>query len=136
MKASIIQYLICVVLALQAQAAVIYTDGPSFEIPLMGNSRSLDINNDGVADFVFRSDLPITTMDVPPSGSSWPFHLVAVGTNHFLVKDYALVQRHNVLISSKAPAEAEWSAPGASAPLTAHWTHLQGNTVTEGWNGS
>lgn len=125
-----------IALQTQAQAEIIYTNGPSFEIPLMGGSRSVDINHDGAADFVFRSVAPLSTFNVPSSGSSWPFHFDAAGTNQFLMSDYALVQSSGVLISSNAPSGPKWSAPGASAPLTAHWLRKIGETASEGWNGS
>jgi len=130
------QWLILIALVLHAGAEVVHTNSPSFEIPFMGGTRSLDLNNDGVADFVFRSEAPLATFNVPSSGSSWPFHFDAAGTNQFLLTDYALVQPSGVLISSNAPAGAKWSTPGASAPLTTRWMRKNGDTANEGWNGS
>jgi hypothetical protein len=138
MKRRFICSLACAAIALllEMQAEIIYTNGPSFEIPLMGSSRSLDINNDGTPDFVFRSEAPLSTFNVPSSGSSWPFHLDAAGTNQFLLSAYALVQASGTLISSNAPTGAKWSDAGASAPLTVHWMRKNGETASDGWNGS
>ncbi len=120
MKGHFIQWLACAAIALQATAAhaeIIFTNGPSFEIPLMGGSRSVDINNDGTPDFIFRSEAPLSTFNVPSSGSSWPSHFDAAGTNQFLVSDYALVQSSKVLISSNAPsgAKLEWAGSKCAA---------------------
>lgn len=135
MRSVIVLWLLEMVFAAGVQAEIIHTNVP-FEVPLMGASRLLDINNDGLADFVFRSQPPLSTLDVPPSGSSWPFYFDATGTNEFLLTDYTLALLPGALISSNAPVGAKWSAAGANALITAHWIRKNGETVSEGWNGS
>lgn len=115
---------------------VLRTNVSSFEIPMMGMSRSLDINNDGVVDFIVRSESPLATFNVPSSGSASGFRFDAAGTNQFLVSDYAFVQPAKSLISSNSPTGANWSHPGASALLTSRWIRKNGDTTSTGWNGS
>lgn len=118
------------------QAEIIYVSGPSFPIPAMSGSQSVDINNDGAPDFIFRSEGALATFDVPSSGSSASFYFDATGTNQFLVSDYAFAQSFGSLISSNAPAASVWSKPGATAALAVHWQRRNRQGESEGWNGS
>lgn len=126
-----------------ARCAIVYSPGPASPPPpfLISFSQNVDLDSDGVDDFVFPIGPTLGTADVPMSGSWTPFHVQAAGTNEFLVSGYySSVQSFGAWIGGDPPSGAAWSTPGASALLTDQWWRLYGRDiggqlVHSGWNG-
>jgi hypothetical protein len=123
-------------LAACARAAIVYVNGPSFQVPAMNATQGVALDSHGIPDFTFWSSGPVTTTDLPSSGMGWPFDISATGTNQFLVNDYALTQPFSSWIDSAPPHGCAWSAPGGTGLLTAHWQTKNGQTTTARWSGT
>jgi hypothetical protein len=134
--------LICLT-ATSAQSVIVYSRGPASQPPplYIPLSQNVDLDRDGVDDFVFPVGPMIITMDVPTSFSDMPFYVGAAGTNEFLVSGYyASVQSFGALVGGEPPPGAAWSTPAFSALLTDQWWSLYGNDIGGqlvhfGWGG-
>jgi hypothetical protein len=123
--------------------AIVYSPGPASPPPpfLIPFSQNVDLDSDGVDDFLFPIGPMLGTADVPMSGSWMPFHVQAAGTNEFLVSGYySSVQAFGAWISGAPTSGAAWSTPGAGALLTDQWWSLYGRDiggqlVHSGWGG-
>jgi hypothetical protein len=136
-RTCIVTILVVLANSVAAQGAVVYTPGPSFQVPVFDGSRTLDLDGDGAADYAFSSSGAIGTMDLSMSGSYWPFRIDAVGSNALLATDHALVQAFGSVIGPEPPAGAGWSAPGAGVLLTSQWSRRnRDGSMTEGWQGT
>ena len=129
--------------ATSAQSAIVYSPGPATRCPswFFPFGWSVDLDSDGVDDFVFPVGPTIITMDVPTSASWTPFYAEATGTNEFLVSGYhSALQSFSVWVGDNPPLGTSWSTQGASALLTDQWWSLYGRDVGGqlvhwGWGG-
>ena len=89
-----------------ARCDIVYSPGPatpsqSWFFPFGWN---VDLDSDGVDDFVFPVGLTLSTMDYPSSFSSTPYYAGAAGTNELLVSGYdSSVQSFGTWVSGEPP---------------------------------
>ncbi len=129
--------------ATSVQCAIVYSPGPATQCPawFFPFGWSVDLDSEGVDDFVFPVGPTIITMDVPTSFSSTPFYVEATGTNEFLVSGYySALQSLGTSVGNDPPLSTAWSTPGASALLADQWWSLYGRDIGGrlvhfGWGG-
>jgi len=109
------------------QSTINYFKGPSF--PAAGGGTLLDINVDGVPDYIFYSGLAICTENPFFSACEFPYE-VGSGTNELLASDYALSQPFGTWIGAISPVGAAWIAAeplAAEQPLTVYYSGYDWN---------
>lgn len=112
-----------------AQSTIVYTPGPSFWIPGdMGQSASLDLNQDGTIDFTFLYSPWICTMDIPTSYCSQSYYVGTPETNTVINQGYYVASIPlGEWIGNPAPTNGAWST-GSYACLFKYWNSPRNGT--------
>jgi hypothetical protein len=130
--------------AQRAGAEILYTAGPSFQLPIsLLEYPTVDLDADGAPEFWFSSLgwICIGSGFNPPSYCIWSHYLGSQGTGEFLQSGWnPALLAFGQEIGSNAPPQHFWSGLGGFAGLVSQWwlaygQYVEGELVYSGWYG-